>query len=178
MRKWRALAKEDRASPSRWPEYDPDVIARELTTIAMDLERELQPAGVAAIRRCFERLSSTYAAQRADDESAEDRARNWLDAFKAWPMFALRGALDAWLTRDTAFMPTTGQFFAIGRPLIESKRALQEDIRTVLNAREEQVEKESLDKDVDPEISRKLKRLVSALKSGEDIAALRASGVL
>lgn len=144
----------------------------------MTIEGELQPAGPQAIRRCFERLSSTYAAQRADDESAEDRARNWLDAFKAWPMFALRGALDVWLTRDTAFMPTTGQFFSIGKPMIESKRALLDDVKAILNAREEHIEKESHDKDVDPEVAVKLKRLVAALKHGEDIAALRASGVL
>lgn len=137
---------------------------------------ELQPAGVASIRSAYEALAATWQPKKA--EGADSRARMWIDVFGEWPEFALKAATLGWADRDTAYMPTPGQFKAIGQPLIDAKRAELSDLQTIMRTlrnidrKQEQLET----RPTDPEIGVKMQRLLAALKGGEDLRALRARG--
>lgn len=175
LRKWRAMPPADQSRPWRW-EADQDEILGHCQEAARATLIELQPAGAAAIRSAYESLADTWQPKKAD--GASNRARMWVDVFSEWPEFALKAATLGWADRDTAYMPTPGQFKAIGQPLIDAKRAELSDLQTIMRTlrnidrKQEQLET----RPTDPEIGVKMQRLLAALKGGEDLRALRARG--
>lgn len=175
LRKWRAMPPADQSRPWRW-EVDRDALLGECQEAARAILIELQPAGAAAIREAYEALADTWQAKKA--EGADNRARMWVDVFCEWPAFALKAATIGWADRDTAYMPTPGQFKAIGQPLIDAKRADLSDLQTIMRTirtadrHQEQIET----RPTDPEIAIKMARLTLALRRGENLKALRAAG--
>lgn len=165
----------DQSRPWRW-EGERDTILGDCQEAARAVLVELQPAGTAAIREAYEALADTWQAKRA--EGAKNRALMWVQVFADWPEFALRAATIGWADRDTAYMPTPGQFKAIGQPLIDAKRAELADLQTIMRTirtadrHQEQVETSPSD----PEIAIKMARLTLALRRKEDLRALRLAG--
>lgn len=165
----------DQSRPWRW-EGDRDARLGDCQAAARAVLVELQPAGTAAIREAYEALADTWQAKKA--EGAGNRARMWVEVFAEWPAFAIKAATIGWADRDTAYMPTPGQFKAIGQPLIDAKRAELADIQTIMRTirtadrHQEQIET----RPTDPDIAVKMARLTLALRRKEDLRALRLAG--
>ena len=139
-----------------------------------DLINELQPAGKGAVRDAYERLAAVYQFKTADDPGK--RVAMWVDTFESWPLCALKAAVKAWSLKDTPFMPSPGQFNACGEYVIEERRADLADVRRIIGLMDKPEDKDWDSFVPDPEVARKLRRLMTGLRNGEDLRALRARG--
>lgn len=170
---WRAMQPADQGRHWRWGRVDRAALEASLERAIAALEIDLTPAGTASIRAAYDMLANAYAPKGGDDPAK--RMRLWVVTFQDWPHCALQAAVQAWATKDTAFMPSPGQFHAVGAPVIERKRADLQDMRRivrVLHDREPEYERF----EPDPEITQKLARLGLAMRRGEDLAKLRKEG--
>lgn len=173
LRKWRAMQPAEQEQHWTWDKADLPDLAYHVKLAIRELNIELQPAGAAAIRAAYEMLADAYQHKTADDPAK--RMKLWIVTFQDWPHCALQAAVHAWATRDTAFMPSPGQFHACGAPTLERKRADITDLLRILRAlRRPMPQHEKADPD--PEVLTKLRRLSVAMRNGEDLAKLQKAG--
>lgn len=174
MERWRTMGVYDQLCPSRWGGSAP---IADLIEMAREAEEMLAPAGGHSIRRAHDMLADNFASAKADMDSARNRALMWVNKLADWPQFALQHAVNAWADQDTAYMPSIGQFQALGRDRIRQQRERLSDLKKILDAAESG-DPHDADFAPDPEIAAKFRRLQLALSRGENIKALRAEGVL
>lgn len=166
----------EQGRPWRWGKVDREAIRRSLEAARTQLEIELAPAGTASVRAAYEMLSDAYQSKGSVDPAK--RVRLWVMTFGDWPHCALQEAVRAWAHKDTPYMPSPGQFHAVGAPAIERRRTDLADVVRVLRIIEKPEDKDWDSYVADPEVIEKLRRMRDALRRGEDLGKLRADGLI